>query len=119
MAESLETTGRARIYGINFATDSDVINDESKPTVDKVAAILKANPSWKITIEGHTDSTATALYNQKLSERRAASVKAYLVSAGITADRLQTVGYGASKPVATNDSALGRAQNRRVELLKQ
>jgi|CXWL01.1.fsa_nt_gi outer membrane protein OmpA-like peptidoglycan-associated protein len=119
MTDSIEKTGRARINGINFATDSDVINDESKPTLDKMASMLKSNAAWRITIEGHTDSTSTAAYNQKLSERRAASVKAYLVLAGIKAERLETVGYGASRPVGPNETALGRAQNRRVELLKQ
>ena len=117
--KDLEEFGRARVYGINFDIDSDKIKDESKPTLDKIVAVLKAKPQWKLTIEGHTDSTATAEHNQALSERRAASVKAYLQAAGIDGARLQIVGFGATKPIASNDNELGRAQNRRVELVKQ
>jgi outer membrane protein OmpA-like peptidoglycan-associated protein len=119
LTKDLEEFGRARIYGINFDTDSDTIKDESKPTLDKIAATLKAKPDWKITIEGHTDSTSTPQHNQQLSERRAVSVKAYLQTAGIDPTRLKTIGYGATKPVASNDTELGRAQNRRVEMAKQ
>lgn len=119
LTKDLEEFGRARVYGINFDTDSDRIKDESKPTLDKIVAMLKAKPDWKLTIEGHTDSTSTPQHNQDLSERRAASVKNYLQSAGIDGSRLKTVGYGATKPVASNDTELGRAQNRRVELAKQ
>jgi outer membrane protein OmpA-like peptidoglycan-associated protein len=119
MTTDLETGGRTRIYGINFDSDSDRIRDESKPTLEKIAGVLRAKPNWKITIEGHTDSTSTPQHNQELSERRAASAKAYLVSAGIEAARLNTAGFGATQPLATNDDPLGRAQNRRVELIKQ
>jgi outer membrane protein OmpA-like peptidoglycan-associated protein len=118
LTKDLEEFGRTRVYGINFDSDSDHIKDESKPTLDKIVAMLKAKPDWKITIEGHTDSTSTPQHNQDLSERRAASVKNYLQSAGIDASRLKTIGYGATKPVASNDNELGRAQNRRVELGK-
>jgi outer membrane protein OmpA-like peptidoglycan-associated protein len=81
--------------------------------------MLKARPQWSITIEGHTDSTATAEHNQDLSERRAQAVRQYLESAGIVTARLSTAGYGATRPVSSNDTPLGRAQNRRVELVKQ
>lgn len=73
---------------------------------------------WKLTIEGHTDASGSAAHNQTLSEQRAAAVKAYLVGKGIDAARLNTAGFGASRPVAANASELGRAQNRRVELVK-
>ncbi|MGQ0763152.1 MAG: OmpA family protein [Acidobacteriota bacterium] len=119
LTKEMEEFGRVRVYGINFDVDSDRVRDESKPTIDKVVAMLKAKPDWKITIEGHTDSTSTAQHNQNLSERRAVSVKNQLESAGIEASRLKTIGYGATKPVASNDSELGRAQNRRVELIRQ
>jgi outer membrane protein OmpA-like peptidoglycan-associated protein len=118
ITKELETFGRSRVYGINFDSDSDRIKDESKPTLDKIVELLKAKPDWKLTIEGHTDSTAGAEHNQALSERRAASVSAYLTGAGIAGSRLSSAGFGASKPVATNDTALGRAQNRRVELVR-
>jgi outer membrane protein OmpA-like peptidoglycan-associated protein len=117
--KDLEEFGRARVYGINFDSDSDHIKDESKPTLNTLVTILKAKPEWKVTIEGHTDSTSTPQHNQDLSERRAASVKSYLQAAGIEGARLNKVGFGATKPVATNDTELGRAQNRRVELTKQ
>ena len=80
---------------------------------------LKANPDWKVSIEGHTDSTGNAAHNLDLSQRRAASVKIALVAAGIAADRLTTAGFGQTKPVASNDSAIGRAQNRRVEVVRK
>ena len=119
MAAELTSSGRVRLYGINFDSDSDHIKDESKPTLDKIASMLKAKADWNVTIEGHTDSTSTPQHNQDLSERRAISVKTYVQSAGIAEMRLKTAGYGASKPVASNDTELGRAQNRRVELTKQ
>ncbi len=119
MTSDLEQTGKVRVYGINFDSDSDHIRDESHTTLDQIVAMLKAKPDWKLTVEGHTDATSTPEHNQQLSERRAVSVKAYLVAAGIDASRLSTVGYGATRPVASNDTGLGRAQNRRVELVKK
>ncbi|MFT3698215.1 MAG: OmpA family protein [Kofleriaceae bacterium] len=116
--DALAAEGRARIYGITFDTDSDHIKDESKATLDQLVAAAKAEPAWKLEIQGHTDSTGTADHNQQLSEKRAASVKAYLVKAGIAADRLTTKGFGQTKPVESNDTALGRSQNRRVEVVK-
>jgi outer membrane protein OmpA-like peptidoglycan-associated protein len=115
----LKRTGRVRLYGINFDSDSDVLRAESKSVLDQIAATLKKDAALKITIEGHTDATSTPEHNQQLSEKRAAAVKAYLVGAGIDAARLATAGLGATKPVATNDSAIGRAENRRVELVRQ
>src|SRR5581483_644081 len=119
LSSDLEKLGRARVYGINFDSDSDRIRDESKSTLDKIVTILKAKPEWKVTIEGHTDSTSTPEHNQDLSERRGSSVKAYLQAAGIEGARLSTAGFGATKPIASNDSEIGRAQNRRVELVRQ
>ena len=118
MTKDLEEFGRVRVYAIHFDTDMDVIKEESKPTLDKIVAILKAKPDWKITIEGHTDSISTPQHNQGLSERRASSVKNYLTTEGIDESRLTSVGYGQTRPVADNDSPIGRAQNRRVELGK-
>lgn len=118
LASELERKGRAIVYGIHFDTDSDVIRADSHPTLQKIVALLKAKNEWKLSIEGHTDSTASAEHNQKLSERRAAAVKQFLVEAGIDAGRLMTVGRGAGNPVARNDTPSGRAQNRRVELVK-
>jgi len=119
LTKDLEESGRARVYGINFDTDSDLIKDESKPTLDQIASLLKLKPEWKMTIEGHTDARGGAEYNQGLSTRRANAVKLYLQTAGVEAARLQATGYGLSRPIAPNDDPLGRAQNRRVELLRQ
>lgn len=119
LGAELKKTGRVRLYGINFDSDSDVLRPESKGALDQITATLKKDQSLTITIEGHTDSTSTAQHNQELSEKRAIAVKAYLVAAGIEAGRLATAGFGATKPVATNDSAIGRAENRRVELVRQ
>lgn len=118
MATEIRKSGRVRLYGINFDSDSDHIRDESKGTLDNLVAMLKVNADLKITVEGHTDSSSTREHNQSLSEQRASAVKRYLTGAGIDAGRLSTAGLGATKPVASNDTALGRAANRRVELVK-
>ena len=115
---ALEKDKRLRLYGINFDSDSDKLRDESKPTLDLLVAILKAHADWKLTIEGHTDSTSTPQHNEQLSLARANAVKNALVAGGIDASRLTTAGLGATKPVATNDTALGRAANRRVEVAR-
>jgi outer membrane protein OmpA-like peptidoglycan-associated protein len=118
MEKTLQDEKRLRLYGINFDSDSDHLRDESKPTLDLVATVLKEHADWKLTIEGHTDSTSTPEHNQDLSTRRAAAVKQYLTTAGIDASRLTAQGLGSSKPIAPNDNALGRASNRRVELVR-
>ena len=82
--------------------------------------MLKAHPDLKLTIEGHTDNVGDAAANQTLSEQRAAAVAQYLETTyQIDASRLATKGYGATKPVASNDTPEGRQQNRRVELVKK
>ncbi len=119
VATQLADEGHVRIYGINFDVDSDHLRADAKPAVDELLGALKANPSWRISIEGHTDATGNAAHNLDLSQRRAASVKAALVAAGIAADRMTTAGSGQTKPLASNETAIGRAQNRRVEVVKQ
>jgi outer membrane protein OmpA-like peptidoglycan-associated protein len=84
-----------------------------------MANILKNYPNAKFSIEGHTDSDGSDAYNQKLSEDRANVVKNALVERGISADNLIAVGFGETKPVATNKTAKGKAQNRRTEVLLQ
>jgi OmpA-OmpF porin, OOP family len=118
LANDLVQAGRARLYGINFDTDSDQIKPESKAALDDVIKLAKDKPDWNFTIEGHTDSTATAAHNQTLSEQRALAVKARLVAGGVPPAHLTTKGLGASQPLADNNSTIGRAQNRRVELVK-
>ena len=117
MTSELLEYGRVRLYGINFDYDSDIIRTESKPTLDKIVAMLKSEQTMQLIIEGHTDSDGSTEHNQILSENRAESVKLYLVSAGISSSRLFTKGYGESVPVAPNTTATGKAQNRRVELV--
>ncbi len=119
LRKDLEASGRARLYGILFDTDSARLRSESLATLDEVVRLLGAETAWKITIEGHTDSTGTAAHNQTLSEQRAASVRTYLVSKGVAAERLSSTGLGQTKPVADNATELGRAQNRRVELVRR
>jgi OmpA-OmpF porin, OOP family len=117
--KSLNQVGRSVLYGINFDFNSDRIREESKPTLDKVVAILKEQSAWRVVIEGHTDNIGGEGFNQTLSEKRAAAVSNYFTNAGIEAARIRSAGLGLSKPVATNDTEAGRAQNRRVELIKQ
>jgi len=106
----------ASFQNIEFDFNSDKITKASYPTLDQVASILKANPTWgKLMINGHTDNVGSDAYNQKLSEARAAAVKAYLAGKGLSEAAMSTAGYGESKPVADNATAAGRQNNRRVE----
>jgi outer membrane protein OmpA-like peptidoglycan-associated protein len=118
LAAQLGKGEHARLYGIRFDVDSDVLRQESTAALESIAKLARDNPSWGFSIEGHTDATASAAYNQALSQRRAEAVKAWLVKAGIAAGRLVTQGLGATKPVADNATGIGRAQNRRVELAR-
>jgi outer membrane protein OmpA-like peptidoglycan-associated protein len=86
---------------------------------DVANALIKEDPLSKIVVEGHTDSQGAAAYNQDLSQRRAQSVRDYLVSRGIAADRVTSQGFGPSRSIAENTSAEGRANNRRVEIVVQ
>lgn len=100
---------------IKFATNKADITEEYAGEVERVAKFLRKYASVNAEIAGHTDSTASDAYNQKLSQRRADAVKTMLVTRyGIDASRLTAVGYGEAKPIASNDTAEGRAQNRRV-----
>lgn len=115
----LESNGRARLDGINFDFSSARLRPESEPLLTEVASMLNEHPDWTLTLEGHTDKVGGAAYNQRLSEQRAAAVVAYLVAQGVDAKRLDSVGFGMDKPVASNDSEAGRAQNRRVEIVRK
>lgn len=104
------------IEGANFKFDSAKLLPTADAKLQQVVDFANKYPHASMEVDGHTDSIGTEAYNQKLSERRAASVKAYLVKKGIAADRINTTGYGESKPVADNKTREGRAQNRRVEV---
>ncbi|MBN2721139.1 MAG: OmpA family protein [Proteobacteria bacterium] len=104
------------LEGIFFDTNKSTIQYQSKNSLDNLVAVLKANPGLAIRVEGHTDNVGSHAYNKKLSEARAKAVVDYLVNAGISANRLSYAGYSFDRPAATNDTAEGRAKNRRVEL---
>lgn len=101
---------------IYFMTGKDVIDKRSYKGLDYLATMLKEEPTYNLTVEGHTDNTGKDETNEVLSEKRAMAIKNYLVKKGIPEERINTVGYGSSRPVADNNTALGRAQNRRVEM---
>ncbi len=117
--DAIAEKGRVATQGIFFATGSAELAPESTPTLKEIGQMLKDHADLSLMIEGHTDNTGNAAANQALSEKRAAAVKDYLVATyQIDASRLQSKGLGASKPAASNDTAEGRQQNRRVELVK-
>jgi outer membrane protein OmpA-like peptidoglycan-associated protein len=101
---------------LNFDSATTHLTPESTPTVNDLAMVLKAYPNAHVQLVGHTDNTGTAEANQALSSDRASAVKAMLVSQGVAADRISTAGFGQDRPIASNDSEAGRAQNRRLEL---
>ena len=101
---------------ITFATGSANISQSFNPVLDDVARVLKKYEKTTMLIEGHTDSTGSAEYNQQLSLNRANAVRNNLVGNGVDSRRVTTEGYGESMPVADNDTESGRQLNRRVEL---
>lgn len=101
---------------VEFDTNKAVVKDIYNNDIKKVADFMKAYPKTTAVIEGHTDNIASAEYNQKLSQARANSVRQYLINNfGIKASRLSAVGYGLTKPIASNDTEEGRQKNRRVQ----
>lgn len=101
-----------------FAFDSSAINAAYLPMLGDVAKVIKNNPDMVVELDGHTDSTGPAAYNQKLSERRANAVRKVLIqNFGILPSRITAVGFGESNPIASNATKEGRAKNRRVELV--
>jgi outer membrane protein OmpA-like peptidoglycan-associated protein len=104
------------LRSVHFDFDKSTIRPDAVPVLNEAAETLKAEGGIAVIVEGHTDSVGTDTYNQKLSHRRADAVRHYLVKHGIPANRITTEGFGESHPVASNDTADGRAQNRRVEL---
>lgn len=120
LEQALLETGRAEVYSIYFAFNSDELRPESEPTLQEIADVLRRYPDWKMGIEGHTDSIADEAYNLDLSRRRADAVKAALGGRlAVAASRLSTSGLGESRPKDRNDTLEGRARNRRVELVRQ
>lgn len=102
---------------LQFELGKAVIKPTSFQSLDVLAQTLKDAPTWKLRISGHTDNTGSDKFNKALSVARAESVKAYLLSKGVSADRISTEGFGALSPIASNDTPEGREANRRVEFI--
>ncbi len=115
LVKKLEKEEVIVLRGINFASGQAVIPPAEYPILDQVVQVLKANEKVRVEIGGHTDSVGSETYNQGLSERRAQSVRNYLIQRGIAASRLEARGYGEYQPVASNTTRDGRSQNRRIE----
>ena len=118
--DALSSTGRWSTQGILFETGKSDVKPESTPTLKEIAGALKAHSDLNVEIQGHTDNVGQAAANLKLSDARAAAVKAALVGQfGVNEAQLSTKGYGDTKPIADNKTAEGRQNNRRVELVKK
>lgn len=120
MADQITTSGRVALYGIYFDTNKTEIKPESEPTLQEIAKLLKAQPSLKVLVVGHTDNVGPFASNMDLSQRRAQAVVNSLVSKyGVGKERLTPFGDSFAAPVASNKTEEGRAKNRRVELVEQ
>lgn len=115
--QEIDKNGKAVLH-INFDVDKATLLPDGAKAVKEIQQVLNNDAQLRLSIEGHTDDTGNKSHNKQLSLDRANTVKIALVSSGIKADRLNAVGYGAEKPVATNDSEENKAKNRRVELVK-
>jgi OOP family OmpA-OmpF porin len=104
------------LRGVGFEFDRAVIRPDDRAVLDEAVRALAGEPGARVSVEGHTDDVGAEAYNQGLSERRARAVADHLAAGGIARARLSTVGYGEARPLASNATAEGRAQNRRVEL---
>jgi outer membrane protein OmpA-like peptidoglycan-associated protein len=118
MYNALSKDGFIALY-INFDTGKSNIKPESMGIIEQIAAVLKAHPELKVSIEGHTDNVGTPQSNKTLSQQRARSVVNAVAQRGIAADRMTAVGWGQEKPIADNRSEEGKAKNRRVEVVKK
>ena len=113
-----DDAARIVLRGVHFKTDSDELTAESLAILDGVSATLTAHPQVRVMVAGHTDSDADDAYNKDLSLRRAKSVVTYLIAQGVNHENLSAMGYGQEQPIADNDTAEGKAENRRVELIR-
>ncbi len=120
LSDALASKGRWATQGILFATGKPELQSEPRPVLREIPSTMQQHGDLKILIEGHTDNLGVAASNLTLSDARAAAVKAALVGEfGVEADRITTQGLGDTKPSAPNTTAAGRAQNRRVEIVKR
>jgi outer membrane protein OmpA-like peptidoglycan-associated protein len=118
MATALNRDGRISLH-INFDTGKSTITPDSQPIIDQIVAMMKSNSGLKLSVEGNTDNVGSAQANQALSLTRAQAVVTAVSGAGVTASRMTAVGHGQDNPVADNSTDAGRAQNRRVDLVKK
>src|SRR2546425_753189 len=107
------------LHGPQFDFNKATLKPAGKKMVDEAVTVMKDKPSMKVSVEGHTDSIGSDAYNQKLSERRAQAVRDYMVSQGIDAARISVKGWGKTKPIASNKTEAGRAENRRGEIIPE
>lgn len=120
LSRDLDARGRTNIYGILFDFDKADIRPESQPQIQQIAELLKRSPNLRLDVVGHTDNQGGAAYNLRLSDMRAFAVVAELATRhGIDRTRLNPLGRGLEQPVASNADESGRAQNRRVELVRR
>jgi len=113
-----ETKTTLVLEGVTFATNSADLTPEARTVLDGIAVKAETNPTLRVEVAGHTDNKGSRDYNLKLSQKRAESVRDYLISKGVAGDRMAAKGYGPDQPVASNDTEEGRAQNRRIQLNK-
>jgi hypothetical protein len=118
METALQTKERYDLYGLRFDSDQSAVPTEAQSLLDDIATTLKNFPEWRLRIVGHTDATGDPQPNEALSLGRADAIKAALVGRGIDEQRVTTAGAGEKRPVTVNDTAEGRALNRRVELIR-
>jgi len=107
----------ATVGSANFDFNKATIKPSGRDVLDGAVKTLRDNPSLHVVVEGHTDSVGSDAYNMRLSEKRAKAVRDYLVREGVEPSRITTRGYGKSRPVASNDTAEGRSENRRAEVI--
>ena len=119
IADGLSKDGRIALYGLNFAGKKADLTPDSARTLEALAKVLENQPGWMLRIEGHTDNVGGAKANLALSKKRANAVKAWLTAKlGVAADRLTTEAFGDTKPASANTTDIGRANNRRIEVMK-
>lgn len=104
---------------LNFDTDQATLRPDAQPALAEVLKLMQQDPALRLAVQGHTDNVGIATHNQQLSEARAQAVVAALTQAGLAPDRLLAAGFGQTQPLADNATEAGRAQNRRVELVKR